>query len=94
MLNPQQAENAHKDTVCLHLEIDPHIDTMTWGPGTLVVSNHASEVTHTHCWRSTVHSLSASATAAARRSGLSGRFRVPVVSPLFIHGLFFCNYTP
>ena len=21
----------------LHLEIEPHIDTMTWGPGTLVI---------------------------------------------------------
>ena len=51
----------------LHLEIDPYIDTMTRGPGTLVVYSLINilvtplrYLTHT---RSTVHSLSASATA-------------------------------
>ena len=34
----------------LHLEIDPHLGTMTWGPGTLVVysliyCSHTSQVT-------------------------------------------------
>jgi hypothetical protein len=85
----------------LHLEIDPLFDSITWGPGTLVVylliySCHDSKVTRTHSHLRSSPSLFPFRICHARGSGPSGRFYVLVLSPPFIHGSFFrcCNYTP